>query len=218
MCSSKSIRSDDYELLQIVDAALSDSARRSGAWLACRPGCTQCCVGVFAITQLDAFRLQKGMAKLEQQDPERARRVRRRARAAVRRLSAGFPGDASTGILDASARNFEGYANDEPCPVLDPETGRCDLYAARPMTCRVFGPPIRSEEGLGVCELCFDGATAEQVAACELYVDTGKLEAELLAWVEGTTGKRGNTIIAFVLGRARGRMPGPPTNQRKKQL
>ena len=32
------------------------------------------------------------------------------------------------------------------------------------MTCRVFGPPVRNEGGgLGVGELCFHGATAEQI-------------------------------------------------------
>ncbi len=187
--------------MQIVDAALEDSARRCGAWLVCRPGCTQCCIGVFAISQLDAVRLQEGLAELEQLDPERAGRVRRRARAAARSLRADFPGDASTGILSPNGDEFEEYANDEPCPVLDPETGRCDLYAARPMTCRVFGPPIRSEEGLGVCELCFRGATTDQIAACELHLDTDDLEARLLARVEAATGKRGDTIVAFVLGR-----------------
>jgi Fe-S-cluster containining protein len=123
--------------------------------------------------------------------------VRRRVRAAVRRLRAGFPGSASTGILAESGEDFEDYANDEPCPVLDPETGRCDLYAARPMTCRVFGPPVRSDGGLGVCELCFHGATAEQIAACELHAGTDDFEAELLSRAEDATGKRGNTIVVF---------------------
>ncbi|MFY9662472.1 MAG: YkgJ family cysteine cluster protein, partial [Terriglobales bacterium] len=81
----------DGALLQIVDAALSDVARRSGEWLVCRPGCTQCCVGVFAINQLDAVRLQRGLARLNKTDPQRARRIRERARASVERLSAEFP-------------------------------------------------------------------------------------------------------------------------------
>ena len=84
--------------------------------------------------------------------------------------------------------------------MLDPETGMCDLYAARPMTCRVFGPPVRSEGGLGVCELCFQGATPEQIAACELHADTDQLEAKLLERLERTTGRRGNTIVAFRTG------------------
>jgi Fe-S-cluster containining protein len=196
-----SIRSRDSGLVRIVDAALENSARRSGSWLACRPGCTQCCVGVFAISQLDALRLKEGLSELEQRDPERAKRVRRRAATAVSRLSADFPGNASTGVLAEDEDQFENFANDEPCPALDTETGMCDLYKARPMTCRVFGPPVRSEGGLGVCELCFHGATPEQIAACELHIETDELEAGLLRDVERTTRKRGNTIVAFALGR-----------------
>ena len=156
-----------------MDAALADAARRSGEWLVCRPGCTQCCVGVFAINQLDAARLRTGMEELRAIDPERAVRVRERAQVSVVRLSGEFPGDASTGILsesDEAQARFEDFANDEPCPALDPATGLCDLYAARPMTCRTFGPPVRSEGGLGVCELCYHGASDEQIAACEMTV------------------------------------------------
>jgi Fe-S-cluster containining protein len=200
MCSRNSVQSKDRELVQIVDAALADSVRRSGSWLACRPGCTQCCIGVFAISQIDAVRLRQGLAELNRRDPERAQRVRQRAQSAVRRLRDGFPGDASTGIVAEASKEFEAFANDEPCPVLDPATGLCDLYAARPMTCRVFGPPIRSEGGLGVCELCFQGATPEQIAACELHADTAQLEASLLKRVEQATGKRGSTVVAFALG------------------
>lgn len=201
MCSPKSIQIGDRELVQIVDAALADSVRRSGSWLACRPGCTQCCIGVFAISQLDALRLQEGLAELEQRDPVRAQKVRQRAQDSVRLLQVDFPGDVSTGVVAEDTDEFEAFANDEPCPVLDPETGMCDLYAARPMTCRIFGPPVRSEGGLGVCELCFQGATPEQIAACELHADTDQLETNLLNRLERATGKRGNTIVAFALGR-----------------
>ncbi len=92
---------------------------------------------------------------------------------------------------------FADFANDEVCPVLDPETGLCELYDARPMTCRTFGPPVRSEGGLGVCELCFHGATDEQIAACEMVADPDDLESKLVEKVEKTHGPRGRTIVAF---------------------
>ncbi len=197
----------DGALLQIVDVALADTARRSGEWLACRPGCTQCCIGVFAIHQLDALRLQHGLAKLEKLDPERARRIRSRAQDSIERLASQFPGDVKTGALDAEVfepgskaeERFAKFANDEPCPVLDPETGLCELYDARPMTCRTFGPPVRSEGGLGVCELCFHGATDEQIAACEMVADPDDLEEKLLTQVEKARGKGRQTIIAFAV-------------------
>jgi Fe-S-cluster containining protein len=129
-----------------VDAALADAAQRSGEWLACRPGCTQCCIGVFAIHQLDALRLQRGLEQLKKRDPERAAAVVRRSRESWARLREEFPGNRKTGILDEdepAAQKFEEFANEEPCPVLDPVTGLCELYESRPMTCRVFGPPVR---------------------------------------------------------------------------
>src|SRR5271170_3919579 len=101
MHSSSAAR--DQELVQIVDVALADAARKSGKWLACRPGCTQCCVGVFPINQLDAVRLRQGLTNLEECAPERSERVRKRAREAVSRLSKEFPGDPVTGLLDEGA-------------------------------------------------------------------------------------------------------------------
>ena len=197
---SRRLPSGDGALIQIVDAALADAARRSGEWLVCRPGCTQCCVGVFAINQLDALRLQRGLADLEKTDPRRAKRVRLRAQASVRRLAADFPGNAQTGVLDdgpEADERFADFASDEVCPVLDPETGLCVLYDARPMTCRTFGPPVRSDGGLGVCELCFHSATDEQIAACEMVVDPDDLESKLVEKVEKTHGPRGRTAVAY---------------------
>jgi hypothetical protein len=54
--------------------------------------------------------------------------------------------------------------------------GLCDLYEWRPVTCRVFGPAVRwSSVAVGACELCYQGATDEQIV--ELAVDA-PLEAE----------------------------------------
>jgi Fe-S-cluster containining protein len=194
----------DSKLVQIVDKALAESARKSGEWLVCRKGCTQCCIGVFAINQLDAARLRQGMAKLDATDAGRATAIRERARRSVGRIGRDFPGDIRTGIVDEdedAQEIFAEYANDEPCPALSPTTGECELYAHRPMTCRVFGPPVRSEseDGLGVCELCYHGATDEEIAACELRPDPGDLEGSLVEQVESSSGVRGNTIIAFCL-------------------
>ena len=121
--------------------------------------------------------------------------------ASVARLKQDFPGDTASGILDESDEafeRFEEFGNDEPCPALNPVTGGCDVYPWRPMTCRVFGPPVRSEGGLGVCELCYHGASEEEIAACEMKVDPDGLESKLVEEVE-QSGRRGQTIVAFVL-------------------
>jgi Fe-S-cluster containining protein len=190
----------ERQLIQIVDAALADATRRSGSWLVCGPGCTQCCVGVFPISQLDALRLQQGLFELVADDPERAARVRTRAKKSVARLAPDYPGNPKTGALDPnSEKSFADFANEEPCPALDPAAGTCDLYASRPITCRAFGPPIRTEDGLGVCELCFHGATEEEITACEMEVDPDDLESKLLQEIEQRNKLTGDTIVAFAL-------------------
>jgi Fe-S-cluster containining protein len=192
----------DADLVQIVDAALSDAARRAGPLLACRIGCTQCCHGAFAINALDATRLRAGIAELRSAEPALAAEVERRAETWIATYGPDYPGDLATGTLGTLPEHldrFEDFANDAPCPALDPATGRCDVYAWRPMTCRVFGPPVRALgddgiEGLGHCELCFVGATPEQVAACEMPVPHA-LEAELLDQIHSSA----ETVVAFAL-------------------
>ncbi len=174
----------DAGFLAQLDVAFEDSARRSGPYLLCRAGCNQCCTGTFAISMLDRARLQRGFDTLAVDDAPRADRVRERVLQHQSRLAAGYPGDLKTGWLfqdDASQASFEEFANDEVCPILDPFTGTCDLYAARPVTCRVFGPPVRHEDGLGVCELCFCGATESEVAAAEMLLPDPAVEAHLTA-------------------------------------
>ncbi len=220
----------DAELVQIVDASLADATRRGGAWLACKPGCTPCCHGVFRISQLDAARLRQGLGLVRAESPERAGRIAARARAAVARLRAHFPGDPGTGllhpdipgpagsILDEAAHDelvasdlAEGAADaspwdtfadlpeaDEACPVLDPATGRCELYSARPLTCRIFGPPVQGENGIGVCELCYTGANEEHVLRGEMYLQHHALESELDAEL-AAAGLHGETVIAWAL-------------------
>jgi len=190
----------DAELVQITDAALADAYARAGDWMACKPGCHQCCIGVFPITTLDADRLRDALATA---DPGVAIRIRQRASEARTRLTQNFPGNAATGELFTEPHHeedFDDFANDELCPVLDPITGTCDLYAARPIPCRTFGPPMPNDEGgLAVCELCFVGAPESEVARCT--VDAGFLDTEtgVVAEHESRTGKHGLTVIAFAL-------------------
>ncbi len=187
-------------LFPIIDSALADSAARSGHWLACKPGCHQCCIGVFPISQFDATNLRQGLL---QAAPEVRSRIETRAHAARLRLQRDFPGDLATGILFTQPHHeeaFDDFANDEPCPVLDPATGTCDLYASRPVQCRTFGPPVRDEDdSLTVCELCFINADPTEAARCELDQSWRPLEETLIAEAEQHLHLAGQTLIAFAL-------------------
>jgi Fe-S-cluster containining protein len=199
MLGGMGLPAKDRQLVQIMDAALADAAKRAGEWLVCRLGCTQCCHGAFAISELDAQRLSKGMATLRDWNPDLAAEIERRAEAWIGKHGADFPGDPRTGVLgesDEERERFEEFANEAACPALDPASGRCDVYQWRPMTCRVFGPPVRMGDGdaLGHCELCFVGASEGEVKACEMVVPN-ELEAEVRKEIEA----KGETLVAFAL-------------------
>jgi Fe-S-cluster containining protein len=188
----------DAELVQIVDAAVAEAVRLGGSWIVCRAGCAECCRGPFPITQLDVWRLQRGLAGLERHDPACAAAVRERARAQVASLvAADYPGDPNSGMLEEGEEAEERFAalpDDDWCPALDPVTLKCDLYSARPITCRVFGPAITGGgDVLGACELNFAGASDAEIAACQVEVDPEALESRLL------NGEPGQTTVAFAL-------------------
>jgi Fe-S-cluster containining protein len=154
---------------------MAEAVRRGGAWIVCRPGCRECCNGPFSISQSDAARLREGLSRL---DDAAAQRVRLRAEsylAAIRSYdSEGLPED----------------MDDVACPALDPATGTCDLYDARPITCRTFGPAVKTAGGaIATCELCFTGASEEQIAACAVEIGRGALELD----------SPETTLVAFAL-------------------
>jgi Fe-S-cluster containining protein len=199
-------------LIQIVDAALLSATQRSGPHVVCRPGCTQCCHGVFPISQQDAARLREALRTLEQSDPEKSHRIEGRATASRVRLNPDFPGDPTTGILsedyedsplftdEVLTASGESLGDTEPCPVLDPATGTCDLYESRPIVCRTFGPPMRTPEGdLATCELCYIHATTEEIAACELDPTIPAQEAASNEAFNTAHNLQGDTIVAYAL-------------------
>jgi len=198
-------------LIQIVDAALASAVERSGHHLVCHPGCTQCCHGVFPISQQDAERLSQGLQRLRQHDSPRADRIVARVAESLARITPLFPGNKTTGILSQdyeesllfADESDESIGDSEPCPVLDPTTGTCDLYEHRPVVCRTFGPPMRTPEGdLATCELCFITASTEEITACELDPAIPALEAASNEAYDTEHHLSGETLVVFALRRS----------------
>jgi Fe-S-cluster containining protein len=193
----------DERLLEVLEDGFETAARRAGSWLVCRSGCSECCHGPFPVTRLDALRLRRGLESLRGARPGRAAAVERRARDAVVALAPGFPGEHASGRLhvdeQALDRFFERHAS-MPCPALDPDSGRCELYAARPVACRTYGPPLRfGEEQAPPCRLCFQGADTATVDRCRYEPDPAFLEERLLSRLGVRAGEEWETLIAFVL-------------------
>jgi Fe-S-cluster containining protein len=200
-------RLGDRLLLQEVDAAFTESARRAGPACACRVGCTECCMGPFPINALDAWRLREGLRALDEASPTTAQAVRARARAAVDLVAETFPGPRGTGTLgndeDAEEAFWERFAS-LPCPALDPATGACDLHEWRPVSCRTYGPPVRfGTQALPQCRLWFVGAPASAIEDARVEPDPEDRERGLLASVEQDA-NGGDTIVAYALLRQGG--------------
>lgn len=193
----------DRELLATVDGVIAAGARRAASELACRPGCSECCLGPFPINRLDAWRLGEGMADLKRRDPARAAALLERARRAIEAARATFPGDAAIGRLSgdkaAEDRFFEAPPA-APCPALDPATQTCDLYAHRPMACRTYGLPVTfSGENLPHCRLCFTRSTTETIESCRVTPDKLGIEAAILKRLRRDGGDDAETIVAYAV-------------------
>jgi len=147
--------------------------------------------------------LRRGLAGITREDPDRAARILERAVAAIGALRDEYPGDPGTGRLtgdEAALDRFFARHVAMPCPALDPDTRRCEMYDARPVACRTYGPPLKfGAEEAPHCRLCFDGAPPETVERCRMEPDREGVENALLARVDVTPGEDWETLVAFAI-------------------
>lgn len=151
----------DGELLRIIDAAVTKAVQIAGESIKCKPGCSHCCIGPFAVTERDLERLRAGFASLPAAQNHRLADRSREARAAMR---AGFPGDWESGTLlsQEAADAFDLQHPWLPCPILDLESGACSLHPWRPVACRLHGPALRiNGVNLRPCRLNYSGVDPE---------------------------------------------------------
>jgi Fe-S-cluster containining protein len=130
------------DLLSSVDRWFARSVAVAGKNIACGPGCSSCCRGLFDITLLDAFFLKQGFDTL----PAHVRQpilVKAEKRCAL--LRAVWLDFAPPYILNVRPEEeWEELMPDEdetPCPLLGKDGG-CLVYDNRPMTCRLHGIPL----------------------------------------------------------------------------
>ncbi len=190
-------------LIQIVDAAVADAYRRGGSTSSANPAAPNAA----SASSPSPTKTRPASAKASKPSTKptlkNASSIRTRVADSLTRLDPWFPGDLATGILNEdheAAILFEEFANDEPCPVLDLEHGTCDLYEHRPILCRTFGPPMRTEENnLATCELCYIHASTEEIAACELDPTIPAQEEASNEAYNAAHGLHGQTLIAYAL-------------------
>ena len=159
----------DSELVQIMDAAFAGAAQRAGKWLACKPGCSQCCHGAFAINALDAARLRAGMEILRTDLPFIGGEYYHPANWRKRL-------DFGTGTL-----------GDMGCHILDPIF--TSLGLAEPISIRSEGPAPNqwnwALDGKVLYQFAGTTRTASDILPITWYDGAAKPPAEVIASLEG---------------------------------
>ena len=113
------------ELLADIDARVNAIRAGHPDWL-CAKGCDGCCRRLAAVPRLTAAEwalLRDALAALAAPRLDEIRR--------------------NMAALAEAQRSFPVV-----CPLLDPESGACPVYAARPVACRTYGFYVQRELGL----------------------------------------------------------------------
>ena len=124
-------------------------------WL-CGKGCDACCRRLATLPQLtppEAERLRAALAALPVAEVATIRR----------RLDALGPAPAAP----------------VTCPLLDPQSGACPVYAARPLACRSYGFYVERDTGLYCTEI--EACVATGAYAEVIWGHQGRLETRLAA-------------------------------------
>lgn len=160
-------------LLQVVaalqagaDQAFASVAQRFPREVACGHGCDDCCHAVFDLTPIEALALAQAFRGLPRQERREALRRADKAAAAFDRLAA------QALALPVEERIAAFSQARIACPLL--WEGRCLAYAARPLTCRLYGIPVATQ---GASHSCHRSRFSEGVTYPT--VDFGKVQAEL---------------------------------------
>ncbi|MDR2054506.1 MAG: YkgJ family cysteine cluster protein [Desulfovibrio sp.] len=131
-----------YEQLQEGADALFARVRESNPdCVRCREGCSDCCHAIFDLSLVEAMYINRAFLAAFDHGPQRSSITARAART-DRDLTrfkrnmyrAERNGEEPAAIMTRAA------GLKIPCPLLD-EGNRCLLYAARPITCRIYGVP-----------------------------------------------------------------------------
>ncbi len=131
-----------YETLRAETDALFARVREAQpGCVTCKEGCSDCCHALFDLSLVEAMYLNRAIEAAFAHGPERSD-ILTRASESDRRLTrlkrelfrAEKDGESPEAIMAQAAQARL------RCPLLDQED-RCLLYAARPITCRLYGVP-----------------------------------------------------------------------------
>ncbi|MEJ2155322.1 MAG: YkgJ family cysteine cluster protein [Desulfobacteraceae bacterium] len=127
-------------LVQQVDAVFKQVQEEYGECVACKVGCSDCCHALFDLTLIEAMFIKNQFDKvIPEQDRQK---ILERANVADRKVYK-LKREASKAHQEGKPENqiLEEMAEQRiRCPLLD-DHEKCEMYASRPITCRLYGIP-----------------------------------------------------------------------------
>jgi Fe-S-cluster containining protein len=140
-----------YEHLRAEADALFDHVRRLHPdCVACSLGCSDCCHAMFDLSLVEALYLNQKFRQTIAFGPQHSAILH--AAGDADRLAARIKRDLYSSSKDGNDRQvLEDAARSRiRCPLLDAEE-QCQLYAHRPVTCRLYGAPVAIAGEARVC-------------------------------------------------------------------
>lgn len=141
-----------YEQLRHEADSLFERVRTSNPdCVLCREGCADCCRALFDLSLVEAMYINQAFLAAFDYGPQRsaimaaAARVDRDLTRVKRDMYRAEKNGAKTEDIMARAAGIKA-----PCPLLDGDE-RCQLYEARPITCRLYGVPTAIAGQAHVC-------------------------------------------------------------------
>ncbi len=138
------------ELMHGVDKIFQKMSNDYSAEVQCDQGCTDCCYALFDLSLVEALYLNKKFSGLDQDTRNmiliQADKADRKIHKIKKQLiKAHRAGSSETEVLRMAG------GEQVQCPLLVQE--KCVLYASRPMTCRIYGLPMKVGETSVTCSL-----------------------------------------------------------------
>lgn len=141
----------EYEsLVAQIDALFKNVSEKFADEVKCKEGCSDCCHALFDIPLVEALYLNAKFQEVDEKERNKilieADKADRKANVLKKKISKDAEQSESADILGRVARERI------RCPLLS-EVNVCQLYAFRPITCRVYGIPLEIEGKSHTCGL-----------------------------------------------------------------
>jgi len=139
------------ELVAGADSAFTQVDQACPGCVACKKGCSDCCNALFDLTLIEALYLNHHFKQLP---PEVKNRVYLRADKADRKIIIAKKKAFRLQEKGESRESVLQMVGQEKirCPFLG-DDDRCEMYAYRPITCRLYGVPQEINAKAHVCQL-----------------------------------------------------------------